>query len=217
LDYWVDGGAWLVRAPIAPTGGDDGYLDQILTSPWFHWIGGALVGFAAGVWIDVLLKRQTADTSAKEIDKEALAAEAEALAGGISSLVGDYAGRAQIAWHQDAADFRVNMPRRPMMENKAKIEAAALEKYGEKYHKDVWRIISLARKCTPLDYNLIWLVEHGIRFTNIEQLPSILTKIAVDLRHPQSDIPMIRTLPAGIATSPRTAPPASPPQPAPPE
>jgi hypothetical protein len=33
-------------------------LVALAASPWFHWIGGGVVGFAAGAWLDVLLRRR---------------------------------------------------------------------------------------------------------------------------------------------------------------
>src|SRR5450759_3656492 len=34
------------------------WLATLTASTWFHWIGGAIVGFAAGVWLDAMLKRR---------------------------------------------------------------------------------------------------------------------------------------------------------------
>jgi hypothetical protein len=35
-------------------------LSAIVYSTWFHWIGGAVFGFSAGVWIDTVLKQTRA-------------------------------------------------------------------------------------------------------------------------------------------------------------
>jgi hypothetical protein len=34
------------------------FFAAIAASPLFHWIGGAIIGFAGGVWLDVILKRR---------------------------------------------------------------------------------------------------------------------------------------------------------------
>jgi hypothetical protein len=169
---------------------------------WFHWIGGGIIGFAVGAWLDTLLKRQSAKLANNEIDRETLASEAETLAANISALIGDYSGRAQIAWHQDAATMRAG---RGIFVNTAEIEAKAVERYGEKYHKDVWRVIALAQKCIQLDDRTeIWFASQSFNYRQIEQLPVLLAKIAVNLRHSQPDVPMLeRFRPAtNLAASP---------------
>jgi hypothetical protein len=152
---------------------------------WFHWIGGSIIGFAIGVWLDTLFKRQSATLAINEIDKESLASEAEILAANVSELIGDYSARAQIAWLQDPT------AEGGMRFKHAEIEAKAIERYGEKYHKDVWRVIALAQKCIELDHGEIWMMSHGINYHLIEQLPILLTKIAVNLRHSQPNLPML--------------------------
>jgi hypothetical protein len=39
-------------------------LAIVVGSPWFHWIGGGIVGFAIGVWVDGTLKRRDETVSA---------------------------------------------------------------------------------------------------------------------------------------------------------
>lgn len=34
------------------------FLVWVAASPWFHWIGGGMIGFAAGVWLDYLSRRK---------------------------------------------------------------------------------------------------------------------------------------------------------------
>lgn len=34
------------------------FFAAIASSPSFHWVGGAIIGFAAGVWFDAILKRR---------------------------------------------------------------------------------------------------------------------------------------------------------------
>jgi hypothetical protein len=101
-----------------------------------------------------------------------------------------------------------------LMGNHARIQAQAIERYGEKYHRDVWRVIALAQKCIQLDRGDMWRISHGIRFEQVEQLPMVLTKIAAALRYPQPDLPMLDRLREQISTNP---PAALPPSPAPPK
>jgi hypothetical protein len=33
------------------------FVNEIAAATWFHWVGGAMVGFTIGVWLDFLLSR----------------------------------------------------------------------------------------------------------------------------------------------------------------
>jgi hypothetical protein len=170
-------------------------ISAVAASPWFHWFGGVFIGFAVGFWIDALLQRRLFPNLANQIDRETLAVEAETLAAAISMLLGDYTSRAHVAWHEDASTRPAGMNTgRAMMANQARVQAQAIERYGEKYHKDVWRVIALAQKCIQLDSGDLWKISHGIRFDQIGQVPTLLTKIAAALRHPQPDLPMLNRL-----------------------
>jgi hypothetical protein len=35
-----------------------GFLSLLVASPWFHWVGGVAMGFAAGVWFDAFLRKK---------------------------------------------------------------------------------------------------------------------------------------------------------------
>ena len=48
---WYQNPSAKLRAVIA-------FFAEIASSPLFHWVGGAIIGFAGGVWLDVTLKRR---------------------------------------------------------------------------------------------------------------------------------------------------------------
>jgi hypothetical protein len=190
-------------------------IDFLVSNHWYWLAVGAATGLAVGTWLDAFLKRQSIATPSNAIDRQALASEADNLAASISVLVSDYTSRLQIAWHEDSAGLRAAMADgNALMGNHARIQAQAIERYGEKYHRDVWRVIALAQKCIQLDRGDMWRISHGIRFEQVEQLPMVLTKIAAALRYPQPDLPMLDRLREQISTNP---PAALPPSPAPPK
>lgn len=42
------------------------FLAAVLGNAWFHWIGGAVFGFAVGVWLDAFLRKKAANESLME-------------------------------------------------------------------------------------------------------------------------------------------------------
>lgn len=53
----VEGWGWL-QNPDGKVATVIAFFASVAASAWFHWTGGALIGFAAGVWMDFLLRRR---------------------------------------------------------------------------------------------------------------------------------------------------------------
>ena len=124
-----------------------------------------------------------------EINRESLADEAEALSRNISALYGEYAGRMAVAWQADTERTISSKGVLFSREQSTDIRARLMERYGEKYNAEVWRIISVAQKCLSLDRNDVWRVSHGINDHDIQAVIVLLSSIATRLRYPQPDIP----------------------------
>lgn len=190
------------------------WLVPLTASPWFHWIGGGVVGFTIGVRLDALFKRQSQPPALRQVDRDALAAEAISLADNIAQLVGDYIARDHVASQQRSVigvgshDEAARVLRNAMAA-KAEAEGRFIEKYYEKYHSDVWRVISMAQKCIKLDYGQVWHISHRIGNLDIPLLPKLLMQIAVGLRHTQADVPMTNPLQMFKATNPPESTPQS--------
>ena len=56
---WLQAKGWLDN-PTAKTAAVTGFLGALVASPWFHWISGIVIGFAAGAWLDAYLIRRSA-------------------------------------------------------------------------------------------------------------------------------------------------------------
>jgi hypothetical protein len=54
---WAEERGWY-QNPGAKMSAVIAFFAEIASSPLFHWVGGAIIGFAGGVWLDVLLKRR---------------------------------------------------------------------------------------------------------------------------------------------------------------
>jgi len=46
----------LYKNPSAKVAAMTAWLSTVTANAWFHWVGGAVIGFAAGVWLDAFLK-----------------------------------------------------------------------------------------------------------------------------------------------------------------
>lgn len=57
----------IYQHPGARVAAMTGVLAIVVSSPWFHWIGGGIVGFAAGAWLDGTLKRWDETISASDL------------------------------------------------------------------------------------------------------------------------------------------------------
>jgi hypothetical protein len=60
---WAQERGWYDR-PSARVAAMISYLSMPTASAWFHWAGGAIIGFAAGVWLDSILKRRNQNITA---------------------------------------------------------------------------------------------------------------------------------------------------------
>lgn len=167
-------------------------IQLVTAQSWFPWLAGFAFGLCLGLWVDAALRRREQRDPAlpaSEIDREALAAEADQLAAKVAALIGEYEGRAAVAWEEDSNSVTLSRGEARTYKH-AEVRARLMEKYGEKYHADVWRIIALARKCISLPYGDIWQISHGASDHDIKQIPRTLSTIAVSLRQPQPDIPL---------------------------
>ena len=54
---WAEERGWYDH-PSATADTIMNYLSAVAASPWFHWIGGAVIGFAVGAWLDTFLRRR---------------------------------------------------------------------------------------------------------------------------------------------------------------
>jgi hypothetical protein len=54
---WAEEKGWYAR-PAEKMDVMMGWVSALVASSWFHWIGGIIIGFAVGVWIDATLKRR---------------------------------------------------------------------------------------------------------------------------------------------------------------
>lgn len=63
------------------------WLADLTSQSWFHWIGGILIGFAAGVWLDALMKRREVTLLVPEIDERKLVPEVQELTSDVSAPV----------------------------------------------------------------------------------------------------------------------------------
>ena len=61
--YWKERGVY--QHPTQTVDHVIGALHALASNTQFHWIGGIIIGFAAGVWFDLLLKQREAEKSPK--------------------------------------------------------------------------------------------------------------------------------------------------------
>ena len=175
------------------------FLTRVFETRWFQILTALVVGVGLGSCLDTLLRRREslpieAQSVQDRIDRLQLADEARALSRHISALLGESSENAVIANNDDMNQFRTNPG--TIWERRTRIEARAVGKFHEKYYSEFRRIIATAQKCVALDFGQIWHLSHGMsHYSDIQRVPDVLEKIAVDLNHPQPDIPMIRMLP----------------------
>lgn len=172
---------------------------DVLQSAWVQYPAVFVLGLAIGLWADAFLRRreQRSDaTPVAEIDHEALADEAEALSRKIWTLVGEAAGREQLAWYEDSQDMRMlayqDTGRGPPVHERSTREGArTIERYAALYHHDAESIIARATKVINLDRGDLWNISHILSsHRGIGDMARLLTRIAVHLRHGQPDLPL---------------------------
>ncbi|MBY0582357.1 MAG: hypothetical protein K2P68_05480 [Sphingomonas sp.] len=164
-----------------------------LLSSWTLYPATLLAGFVVGLWVDAILAKRERKPLEEEaqrhyIDRLALALEAEILSREIAALAGAGQARAAIAWQEDTSEMisrGPEEPRRPTRDRSVSERAKIIEKYGEKYHADAWRIIDAAGRLMPLDRNDVWQVSHLLHGGyDIDKMSSYLMRIANGLRYP---------------------------------
>lgn len=169
---------------------------EFLQHPAVLWTALVGLGMAAGMWIDSLLYRRERKPLEEEarrhfIDRVELSKEAEELARQLGALAGHGHARHAIAWQEETEDLRSTLPSVPMPSRSrtARERASVVEKYGEKFHADAWRIINAAGRLIPLDRGDLWRVEHVmISGHGIEEMSAFLMAIANDLRFPNEPL-----------------------------
>jgi hypothetical protein len=117
---------------------------------------------------------------ASNIDRPALASEAEKLSGDIFGLVGEYQGPMQAAF----------MAGDPLcMQKKAEIQGKLIEQYGRRYEAHAWGIINASAPVLGLTRADIWNISHGTRSEfDLIQMAQFLSSIAAQLRHGEGGV-----------------------------
>jgi len=173
----------------------DGVMNALL-SLWVLFPTSILAGFVGGLWADARLakkERTPLEDEARQhfIDRIALAKDAEALAREISALAGQGHARHAIAWQEDTEHFRsvaISSPG-PMRDRSTRERAVVIERYGEKYHADAWRIINVAGRVIPLDTGDIWKLQHILQSGHeIESMANFLMAISNELQYPNEPL-----------------------------
>lgn len=152
--------------------------------PGFGFVAGLVLGLTAGVWLDHLLRRREAPDPAPEIDREALAREADDLSRKIMELVADYQARLQAAWLDDC---RATQGRR---ERQDEYEAMKFRAFCERYWPRYQDILHRARKAVSLNADNAWRVRGRLSGRDLGEMAAYLTKLAAELRYPHPDLPM---------------------------
>lgn len=137
---WAEESGWYAN-PSRTVGGIMSSVVAFVTQTWFLMLTSLVVGLAAGVRVDFLLRRDggSTDDQGRPIDRNALAIEADELASGIAALLGEYNGRAQIAWNEDS-ETTMRSGVAPSFAKQGQADAWLMERYGERFHKRVWTV-----------------------------------------------------------------------------
>lgn len=160
-------------------------IAALTASAWFHWIGGGILGFFAGVWLDALVRREPKSRAA---DRERVAQRAEALARNIGALFGEHEAERSIAWEEDSKKLmRAALTEGGFPGRKAstKANARAVERFGERFASDVVSLVHEAQKLVPISKSDVWQITSGLNSASgIAEAMIGLSKIAVELRNP---------------------------------
>lgn len=211
---WLFGDLALQNAENLAT--DKGY-DKLLSHHWSEivawlavnqfWLSMAasfLLGGTVCAWAYAALigrERKTEETVriAHQIDRDALAKEVETLADEISAVSGEYRAQSILASQRDFDAHRAAMYSNlkagdppPMITQDHSTEARAklLQRFNDKIGSArIFNILLRVQKCISLDRSDIWHFERGIDTHQIEELPKLLSMIAVELRYPGETIP----------------------------
>lgn len=153
------------------------YLDALVGASWFHWAGGAIIGLAAGVWLDALLRRKLREPllARAKIDLTGLADEAQNLAKGINELLGEthrrppthpkFARNTEL-WQQEGHER----------------EESAIRQFRSKYATDVFRILETSSKYIEITKQEVWSVSHLSGSHDLDALAQLLSRISSRLR-----------------------------------
>lgn len=66
-----------------------------------------------------------------------------------------------MAWYEDIERAQVARERNSGMRYR-QADVWVMERYGERIHARVWRVVYLARKCISIHRGDLWDIEHGI-------------------------------------------------------
>lgn len=171
-------------------------LGAVADFPGFKLGAGFIIGLACGLWVDAIFKRreQPPASAAQQLDRMKLADDAENLAMKIAAFAGEASSRSKVAWSQENGWLRQSNPGDPSRslspDLQAEEEGRMLEKFGEKYAAELWRIVALAEKCVPMDRNDLWNIKNGpSSIFHLSDIPQFLYRLAANLRYP--DLPGI--------------------------
>ena len=150
----------------------------------------AIIKLVPDTWLRV---RAVNTPVPKQIDRESLAEQAEQLSAAIAALSSEYEAKKRLAWHKESERMMSSRSnkRTTSRDEGIELEAKVIERYGDKYKADVWRVLVMAAYCGVVQEKDLWRFRHGMSSAHdLDGVHQILTKVAVELRYPQLSLPM---------------------------
>lgn len=180
-------GGWVAEEIGARTGIEEVQVKAILAG-WLPAV--AIIAFA--MWVTFIATRwrfrdaRPQAPGISEIDREALAREAEDVSDRVLELVAEFEGRMINAFHYDAGNAQQD-PKQADVQRSV-IEGQMLARYAMSYNSRFERVVNTARKVLSFNDSEYWHYTN-LRPTQIAQKARYISKIATDLRRPGPDIP----------------------------
>lgn len=159
---------------------------KYLTQPWALNIAIAVVAFAAGFWLDNIVRKSELKKQTFDIDRRELANTADKLAEKISALIAEFEAERIKAWQEVRATTWTG-GEYPHSDRETNAEIRMVERYNERYNSDVLQLLEKADLAVHLDKTIGWQIRRdGVGRSDISQLPLLLTKISVALQDPSN-------------------------------
>jgi hypothetical protein len=189
LTAWAEKAGWFDNPPETAANMIAVILEfsALASKPWVAWtVGGALgviSGFAAGVWLDALLRRKEREPLVRqaEIDLNGLADEAEKISAAIYRLMGEsqrkpptlprYTSVMKEDWEAGSDAWR---------DENQEITERLARQYLTEYAASAWRVIGIAEKYVEITRDHRWDLDRA--HEPAERMAQFLAELSGRLR-----------------------------------
>lgn len=165
-------------------------LASLVTVWWITYPVVCLGGLVAGLWLDIMLKRNIISPD-DPTDRISLADKIDDFTKRLSRLHGAWQAEGMNAWEDDTTKM-MSKDAFPSRERKTAVDARYTEKFSEGFLQEMWELLSKAKKFVALPQNEMWRLSSGyLSQYDLHHVIILMSSISTALRSDRQDVPYL--------------------------